>query len=75
MRLQVLLNQLRKREGCHLDAINKAFAINGRFFDAVSAWKTAAAITCFHSRDYQTGTGTSAGGKKYGKYVCCGSGG
>lgn len=36
MRLQVILNQLRKREGCHLDAINKAFAINGRFFDAVS---------------------------------------
>lgn len=36
MGLQVLLNQLRKREGCHLDAINKALAINSGFFDAVS---------------------------------------
>lgn len=36
MRLQVHLNQLRKREGCHLDALNKALAINGRFFEALS---------------------------------------
>ena len=36
MRLQVLLNQLRKREGCHLDALNKALAINGKFFEVFS---------------------------------------
>ncbi len=36
VRLQVLLNQLRKREGCRLDALNKALAINGSFFEALS---------------------------------------
>ncbi|MEG3069187.1 MAG: hypothetical protein RQM95_13560 [Syntrophaceticus schinkii] len=35
MRLHVILNQLRKREGCHLDALNKALAVNGKFFEAL----------------------------------------
>jgi ATP-dependent DNA helicase DinG len=37
MRLPVLLFQLRKREGCHLDALNKALALNDRFFAAVGS--------------------------------------
>ena len=35
MRLHVILNQLRKRDGCHLDALNKALAVNGKFFEAL----------------------------------------
>lgn len=35
VRLQVLLNQLRKRDGCHLDALNKTLAINGKFFETL----------------------------------------
>lgn len=37
MRLPVLLFQLRKRDGCHLDAVNRALAINGEFFAAVAS--------------------------------------
>jgi ATP-dependent DNA helicase DinG len=51
MRLQVLLNQLRKREGCHLDAIQKAFAINGSFFDAVDRLENSNKHTLFPTEE------------------------
>lgn len=37
MRLPVLLYQLRRREGCDLDAVQKALALNEEFFGAVAA--------------------------------------
>jgi len=45
MRLQVLLNQLRKREGCHLDAVNKALSLNSSFFDAVGRLENSGCYT------------------------------
>lgn len=39
MRLPVLLFQLRTRDGCHLDTLNKALALNDRFFAAVGSFK------------------------------------
>ncbi|MGB9791046.1 MAG: ATP-dependent DNA helicase [Thermacetogeniaceae bacterium] len=37
MRLPVLLYQLRKREGCNLEAVQRALALNEEFFAVVSA--------------------------------------
>ena len=51
MRLPVLLFQLRKRDGCNLDALSKALAINDKFFAAVASFQGNSSANYYLPRD------------------------